>query len=260
MSIEIIDFHTHPFIEDQDNICAHRALCRMNAEETRRTFADMGVSKICGSVISYHKGENDTMWDKLRRNNDAALALRDLYGDFYVPGFHIHPDYIEESIHEIRKMAALGVRLIGELVPSYHGWKNYASDALSVLLDEAEKHDMVIDLHSQGNDEMDEMVKRHPNLVIVGAHPGEYAQMQRHIARAKMSDNYYIDISGTAIFRHGALKRLVDAVGADRLLYGSDFPTCNPEMFLSGVLEDRYLTDDQKEKILSGNAKRLLKI
>ena len=71
-------------------------------------------------------------------------------------------------------------------------------------------------------------------------------------------DNYYIDISGTAIFRHGALKRLVDEVGADRLLYGSDFPTCNPELFLSGILEDRYLTDTEKEKILSLNVKRLL--
>ena len=86
------------------------------------------------------------------------------------------------------------------------------------------------------------MVKRHPNLVIVGAHPGEYDQMQRHIARAKMSDNYYIDISGTAIFRYGALKRLVDTVGADRLIYGSDFPTCNPEIFLSGLLCNRHLT------------------
>ena len=260
MSIEIIDFHTHPFIDEQDNICAHRAFCGMNAENTLKTFQKMGVSKFCGSVISYYKGENDTMWDKLRRNNDSALQLRELYGDTYIPGFHVHPDYIDESIAEIRKMASLGVRLIGELVPSYHGWKNYASEALSILLDEAEKHDMVIDLHSQGNDEMDEMVKRHPNLVIVGAHPGEYDQMQRHIARAKMSDNYYIDISGTAIFRYGALKRLVDTVGADRLIYGSDFPTCNPEIFLSGLLCNRHLTDDQKEKILSQNAKRLLKL
>ena len=78
MSFEIIDFHTHPFIEAQDNICRHQAVCPMNAEETRKMFSKMQVSHFCGSVISYHKGENDTMWDKLRRNNDAALQLRDL--------------------------------------------------------------------------------------------------------------------------------------------------------------------------------------
>jgi predicted TIM-barrel fold metal-dependent hydrolase len=156
----------------------------MNAEETRRVYADLGISKICGSVISYYKDENDTMWEKLRRNNDSALALRDLYGDFYIPGFHIHPDYIDESIAEIRKMDALGIKLIGELVPAYHEWENYASDAMSILLDEAEKHDMIVNVHTQGNDQMDDMVKRHPNLIIIGAHPGEIDQMKRrHCSR-----------------------------------------------------------------------------
>ena len=111
-----------------------------------------------------------------------------------------------------------------------------------------------------GNTAMDEMVKRHPNLVIVGAHPNEYDILMRHVERTKLSDNYYIDISGTGVTRYGALRRLIDNVGADRLIFGTDFPTCNPAMWIGAVLNDRLITDDEKEKILSLNAKRLLGI
>ena len=51
MDFEIIDFHTHPFFEDRQNICPHREYCGMSAEGTRRTMEGLGISKICGSVI-----------------------------------------------------------------------------------------------------------------------------------------------------------------------------------------------------------------
>lgn len=50
MDFEIIDFHTHPFFEDRQNICPHREYCGMSAEGTRRTMEGLGISKICGSA------------------------------------------------------------------------------------------------------------------------------------------------------------------------------------------------------------------
>lgn len=258
MSLEIIDFHIHPFIETRNNICVHKSLCGMGVENTKEVLSGLGISKFCGSVLRPGEVEGETPWDKVRICNDEALALRDRYQGMYIPGIHIHPDYPEESISEMRRMAGLGVKLIGELVPSYFGWKNYASEELSVLLDEAERLGMVVNLHTQGNTEMDEMVSRHPNLTVVAAHPGEYDMLMRHVERAKRSENYYIDLSGTGITRYGAIRRLADTVGADRLLFGTDFPTCNPAMWAGALLHDRLLTDGEKEKILSLNAKRIL--
>ena len=260
MSFEIIDFHTHPFIDAEDNICVHKNILPMSHKEMVNTLDELGISKFCGSVICMTDNENETPWDKIRRNNTAALKLRDLYGDAYIPGFHIHPDYVEESLAEIRKMASLGVKLIGEIVPSSYGWKNYDTESFSILLDEAEKYNMVVSLHTTGDDAMDVLVKRHPNLTIVAAHPGEFDRFMRHIARAKMSDNYYLDISGTGITRYGMLKRAVDVLGADRILFGTDFPICDPTMYVGALLNDRHLTDSQKEQILSQNAKRLLRL
>lgn len=261
MSFEIIDFHTHPFRDLKDCICAHKSLCGMGAENTLEVLTGLGISKFCGSVLRPGEVEGQTPWDKLRYCNDEALALRDRYEGRYIPGIHIHPGYIDESIAEMRRAAKLGVKLIGELVPSYFAWESdYASDAFSILLDEAERLGMVVNVHTMSTAEMDGMVERHPNLVIVGAHPNEYNVLMHHIERAKKHDNYYIDLSGTGITRYGALRRLIDAVGADRLIFGTDFPTCNPAMWVGALLHDRLITDTEREKILSLNAKRLLGI
>lgn len=259
MSFEIIDFHTHPFLDREHNICAHADYCGMSAENTKEVFDHLKISRICGSVICAARA-GDPSWEKIRENNDQALKLKQMYGDFYIPGFHVHAGYVEESIAEIERMHEMGVRLIGELVPYHDGWgeKSYDCGELSEILDAAEKYDMIVSFHSQNEDGMDRMVKSHPNIRFVAAHPGEYGAFMRHIERCRMSDNYYLDLSGTGLFRYGMLRRAIDDMGVDHILFGSDFPTCNPAMFLGAVLMDPLITDSEREKVLSGNAKALL--
>ena len=257
MSFEIIDFHTHPFIDEKNNICAHKDVVDMSADSTLELFKKLGVSKICGSVVDC--SETDNLWQKVKVCNDEALKLKEIYGDFYIPGFHIHPDFVDESLDEIKRMKAMGINLIGELVPYIDKWQNgYDSENMSVLLDFAGKNNMIVSFHSMHNDRMDEMVKRHKDVIFVAAHPGEYKEFMRHIERMKFSENYYLDLSGYGIFRHGMLKKAVETFGEDRILFGSDYPTCNAGMYIGGVLFDDLLTDTQKEKIFSLNAKKLL--
>ena len=256
MAFEIIDFHTHPFIDPIHNICSHKEFCHMGVEDTAAVFDSLRITKICGSVIS--PSHFPDMWEKVRFNNDTALRLREIYGDFYTPGFHVHPDYAEESIAEIRRMHGLGVRLIGELVPYMDGWRDYDCEGLSAVLDEAGRHNMVFSFHTMGGDAIDRMVSAHRDGVFVAAHPGEHGELMQHIERMRKYENYYLDLSGTGLFRYGMLRRTIDEVGADRILFGSDFPTCNPAMFLGGVLHDPLITDGEKELILAGTAKRLL--
>jgi len=258
MSFEIIDFHTHPFIDESENICVHKEYCAMSTDDTREVFRTLQVSKICGSVIRRELSPYNTMWDKIRHNNNTALALRELYGDFYVPGFHIHPDYIDASIAEMDRMQQNGIKLIGELVPYMDGWSDYASDAFSLLLREAGRRNMVVSIHSSDFDQMDAMAEKNKDVILVAAHPGDYHSVLGHIERMKKHENYYLDLSGTGLFRHGMLRHVIDEVGADRILFGSDYPICNPGMFIGGVLFDTLLTDGEKEKIFSENAKKLL--
>lgn len=261
MDFEIIDFHTHPFLEERNNVCWHKDILKMSTENTFEEFKKLGVSKICGSVIDLSVDIEDN-WSKIKKNNDMALRLKEYYGDFYVPGFHIHPGYVDESIEEIHRMHKKGNKLIGEIVPYIDGWGDYtySSGEFSILIQEAAKYNMVINFHSQDEDEMDRMVKRHKNIIFVAAHPGEYNAFMRHIERMKLNENYYLDISGYGIFRYGMLRKAIDAFGIDRILFGSDYPICHAGMYIGGVLFDNLLSDAEKEKIFSINAKRVLSL
>ena len=56
---EIIDFHIHPFLEEKNNICSHIPYCRMSADGTKRIFDNLGVSHICGSVLTTYDHHGD---------------------------------------------------------------------------------------------------------------------------------------------------------------------------------------------------------
>ena len=56
-----------------------------------------------------------------------------------------------------------------------------------------------------------------------------------------------------------SIKHLVEKVGADRIIFGSDYPICNPGMYIAGV-DFEKISDKEKELIFSENAKRLLKL
>ena len=261
MPCEIIDFHTHPFTDRATNICAHKEHLEMSAANTVDYLKGLGISKICGAVLCRNipgVSHYDTLWEAISDSNNRALALQKQYPDFYVPGFHVHPDYVKESCDEIEKMHKLGIRLIGELVPYLHGWEDYSCKAFDEILDVATQYNMVVNLHSMDEDQMDEMVRKHPNTVFVAAHPGEYQNYMRHLNRMKLSENYHLDLSGTGLFRHGMLRRGINEFGAERFLFGSDYPTCNPAMFIGGIALDTLISDEEKAMIFAGNAKRLL--
>jgi len=260
MSFEIIDFHTHPFSLPEQNICNHKEFCGMSPANTRDIFDTLKFSKICGSVINMNRVPKEEQWSKIRKCNDTALELQKYYGEFYIPGFHIHPDFPDESAAEIHAMHQKGIRLIGELVPYADGWSDYSCDSFSELMKIAGRYNMIVSFHSTDDDTIDKILPFHKDVIFVAAHPGEYKTVMRHIERMKQFENYYLDLSGTGLFRYGTLRRLIDEAGVDRILFGSDFPTCNPAMFLGGVLHDPLISDSEKEMIFSTNAKRLLNI
>jgi lipopolysaccharide/colanic/teichoic acid biosynthesis glycosyltransferase len=73
-------------------------------------------------------------------------------------------------------------------------------------------------------------------------------------------DNYYVDISGSGIHRYGATKRLIDEIGVDKVIFGSDYAIANLQMYVDGVLNDHLLTAEEKRLIFADNAKRILDI
>ena len=264
MDFEIIDFHTHPAYKPETSISVHKSAGDITTKQTIELLNELGVSKICGSVVKFVTGKPDDIWAFLKQLNDEALELASDFKGIYYPGFHVHPKFLDESIKEIDRFYSKGYKLIGELTPYIHWYDthehSYNEGAMQDILDYASQKGMILSAHPSAYDDMDELCKNHPNLIIVGAHPSENVAFDRHVERAKKYKNYYIDVSGGGIARYGCARRLVNEIGAEKVLFGSDYPICNLQMFVDGIKNDLLLSNEEKRLILAENTKRILKI
>ena len=66
----------------------------------------------------------------------------------------------------------------------------------------------------------------------------------------------YVD---SMVFRENGLRHLVNEVGIDHIVYGTDYPFDWP-VGIDFILKASFLSDGDKEKILGGNLIKLLKI
>ncbi len=267
MNDDILDFHTHPFFRGEDNICRYKDHCAMTPAGILADLQAAGIGRFCGSVIRTKenvaaaknvKPGDLSWWDVIHGCNEDMLALRDTLGEAYIPGMMVHPDFVAQSVDEMERLHAQGVRLVGELVPYSHGWEDYSCPGFSKILDAAQDLGMVVSIHSMGDDAMDAMAAAHPGCTIVFAHPGEAAAVARHMGRIRGQKNFYLDLSGTGLFRHGVLRALIDELGADKILFGTDYPVCNPYMYVGGVGLDPLISEAEKKAVFGENARRVL--
>lgn len=255
MKYEIIDFHTHPFVKDTEILGNHKEYVNSNYKKILDELKRAGINKFAGSVISTKKEDG-----AMKNCNDAVLLLKEYFTTAYIPGFTVDARYVEESKGEIDRAITEGINLIGELVPYHYSWK-YSDKGFAEILDYCDNKGLIFSLHTNYDeiDVMGRLAKEHPSITFVFAHPGEINQLKKHIEIMKSTPNVYLDLSGTGLFRYGMLKRLASEVGADRILFGTDYPICNPGMYVGGVdYED--ISDEEKRLIYSENAKRILGI
>ena len=103
------------------------------------------------------------------------------------------------------------------------------------------------------------MAKKHPKVNFIAAHFGGY-RCWADAPIYKGLDNVYFDTCSSLPFISAEKAReLIDMFGADKFFFGTDFPMWDAV----GELE-RFnkipMTDSEREMILAGNIKKLLKI
>ena len=255
MSRTIVDFHVHPFDNMDYSLNMYPDVYPLDGEGMEKQLQAAGITHICGSVLSTkYKVQN---FEDLRKLNREALRLKEKFGDFYTPGFHIHPAYVKESCEEIEFMKEKGVRLVGELVHYMHGWGDFSEKNWMEIMDVAEQYHMVCSYHTPFDYNMDRMLSEHKGITFVAAHPGDRQRVPEHIELMKKHENLCLDLSGTGLFRYGVLKYLIREVGADRILFGTDYPICNPRMYVEAIYGEE-ITEEERELVLHGNAERIL--
>ncbi|MBR6400065.1 MAG: amidohydrolase [Firmicutes bacterium] len=252
--MKIIDFHTHPFYHETENVCFYKNTV-LSPEDFKDIMKGFGVDKICGSVIERIDEAN---FDKIQQLNNSAITLKRMWGDFYEPGVHIHPYFVHNSIEELTRCREKGFKMVGELVPYFMDWEVYYNDAMHEIYEAVRDLGYkCVSIHTMQEESMDAALEAFPDITFVAAHPNDKACFLRHLERMERFDNYYLDLSGTGIFRFGLLKYGISRVGSERFLFGSDFPICNCNMYIAAVESER-ISDADKENIFYKNTERIL--
>lgn len=98
-----------------------------------------------------------------------------------------------------------------------------------------------------------------PKLQVIAAHFGGYTM--HDVAAQELKDkNCFFDVSSSLMFMvEGEAEKYINRYGAERFVYGSDFPMWDPVVEMERFMRLK-LTDDQKEQIAHKTAEQLLKI
>ncbi len=94
-----------------------------------------------------------------------------------------------------------------------------------------------------------------PDCAVVLGHMGGYLHVEEAITVAEANPNVYLETS--AMPYPELIRTAVARVGAERVIFGSDGPGCNPALELAKV-RDLGLPAAEQDRILGGNAARLL--
>lgn len=184
-----------------------------------------------------------------------------------------------EALSELRSTAEDGLIGLGELSP--HSQNTAPDDpALYDILALAGELGMPVNLHVTDPEgrpypgrietplkDFVTMARAHSQTTFILAHWGGKLPFHEE-GKAPLSNVYYDTAASPLLYDRGIWSAFVAAVGADRVLFGSDFPlNLYPEKeakpgFARFIAEAKSvgLSSAEVEAIIGGNAKRLLKL
>lgn len=206
---------------------------------------------------------------KIHAGNDQVIALAKAHADV-LPIATVHPYDGEAAMAELARVAAAGVKVLK--IHAHTQGFDVSDPRVETLVRRAGELGVIVLMDNAhilpgDSEKLFNLVVRVPGTKFILAHIGGMSFRYWNIlALARTADgfamnNLYFDISGTVLV---AVDSPVEAeftwtlrnVGIDHVLLGSDYPQMGLGAMVD-ALERLDLTDEEKAKIRSGNARRL---
>lgn len=153
-----------------------------------------------------------------------------------------------------------------KFLPDYHR-TNITDPSYAEALAFADEHKLILLSHTWGlsmngeqcnsADKIAAILDKYPNIRFIMGHSIQ-GQTELAIEIAKNYPHAYLDLCDTGRF-YGMIERMVDAAGAEKVLYATDAPL-QGYRFIQGAVLSADITDEQCRMILRDNAARLLKL
>lgn len=228
---------------------------RTSVDETIQTMDRLGIDKLCLSSFL-------ACFCHFRRGNDLLAETVGRHPDRLVGQIVVNPNYPDEVLPELQRWENQpGMRML-KIHPFCHEYPAHGPGYRD-LWQYADDKEMVVLTHTWESDKncgpalFANIASDNPRVKIILAHAGGTQEGCRQAIRAvREYDNLYLD-TATSQLHVGMIERFVREVGADRLLFGSDVPLLEPAAQLGRIAYAR-IKEEEKEKILGGNIKRLL--
>ncbi len=282
----IIDFHTHVFpprIQEDRQRYVRSDACfaeLYSSPEARLATADELVNSMDrdGVDVSVILSGGWATQELCVEINDYILESIARYPKRLI-GFcgtplGTSPQSVEQAISEIERCVRGGIRGVGELRLDSRLPRGLEPEALKPVVDIIRKHSLILLVHAsepvghlypgKGGTTPDilySLITCFPDIKLVCAHWGGglpfYALMPE--VKAAMDNVYFDTAASPFLYTTQVYRQVVELVGAEKVLFGSDYPLLAQKRLLREI-ESAALPTGAKEMVLSGNACRLLGI
>lgn len=246
-----------------------------NAEET------LALADAAGIETVVMQGWYWRSHDLCKRHNDYMYTLTQRYPGRFVAYGSINPTFGTDAVREVERCYEMGFAGIGELGP---GGNLFSLDDPGLLdvLEAAQDLHLPVNFHVgepvghqyNGKDLTPiegfyDLAKRYDKLTFVLAHMGgglPFYQLREDVAQA--FENVYYDLAANPLlYTIRSVRAMVTLVGANRVLFGSDFPLtiyprinkeANFSLFVEDLVNNAGLSPTELQQIMGGNMRSLL--
>jgi predicted TIM-barrel fold metal-dependent hydrolase len=243
----IIDGHTHYFK-------SFASMQGLSPKEFVEGFQALGVDK---AVVVTLEG----FYRDYQAGNDELAAVAAQYPDILQAWGTVNPRDSEKAIAEIGRC----VDELGMTGFKFHNWLQAVSavdPCMFPVMEEMERRRLPIIFHDgtppyASTDQIAYLAGRYPDVPILLAHSGLNEMARQALRGAVKHNNLFLCVCGA---RYETLKRACETVGPERILFSTDYPFGGEGniIYHRAKVEALPISDDDKEKIFSGNIIRLV--
>ncbi|MFC1958018.1 amidohydrolase family protein [Chloroflexota bacterium] len=278
----VIDFHTHifpPRIKEARNRYINSDPCfstLYSSPDAKLATADELIASMDKDGIDVSVVLN-LGWSKHElcvETNDYILESIARYPKRLIGFGAVQPKSLEAALDEIERCAKGGIRGIGEMRPDMQSLDLKDNTVMQPLIETITRHNLILLTHAsepvgheyQGKgsitpDMLYPLITNFPDLTLVCAHWGGglpfYALMPE--VRKAMSNVFFDTAASPFLYSPQIYNQVIQLVGADKILFGSDYPLLAQSRLLKEI-KSLDMPTETEQLILGGNAQRLLGI
>ncbi len=274
--------HTHIFppevIADRAGFAARDpwfAELYSNPRARMATAEDLVASLVANGIdraVTFGFGWRDP--GLIRLANDYVIDAVTRFPEHLIGFAVVQPTDMPTTLTELARCAQAGLRGLGELMPHGQGYRLRDTALLTPLAEAAEALNLIVLTHAsepvghrypgKGDVTVADLfafAQAFPRLRIVAAHWGgglPFYHLMPEVAAA-LTNCWFDTAASPYLYDPAVFRTVIASAGAEKLLWGSDFPLIRHARMLAYTQQGR-LTPAEEVQIMGNNAATLLEL